>query len=901
MIKKAITFTLSALVLLTVSCRQSEYGDSSLGTDITLGAIYDGTPTTLQDAYAPQSGYTPPSSKAAQPLAADYKFRLYVFAKGETDFANLVATRVYRIADASGTPVLDDGELPLSLEAKSYDTYIVGPLLGVGAHGEQAEIASASGVNCHIGNDILSSYTPLTVVKDIANTLTPTPLSHRMSKVSVQIQRPSNATYTDLNVYSVTAYAQPTSGTFEFNAQGGTIVPTAAKSDRDLTPEDLTTDGGVSKFYCEDYFLPQPKQSLKIGTVFSAVTPPADTLFYEQSGVVDVELSEGAHNRFSTELLISSTVIWRLKLVPWSDRPGTVITEELVLYLDGLDAPITIDGAQYWPDRSGLGNHAKLVGSVTHNKSEYYYQVASDANLTDFLEIPALGKFDNILIELVCRSERGLQSSVLASGDDLNISIPYDNNDIVSNWGPNASTDRLQTPYLSSNTSAMRWLSTWQFSRQRTTSTSPVKIYRDGVLLAVGNTTSRELNLGVASLLSKNSSRVKLHAVRIYRKVLSEATLVLNAKADRESYGSTTLPIIAVLPYMADRILPPLDGGKHTVHVTSNVPWAATSAISGVAVAPPSGPAGTTRVAITVPGSPSSETRDIPVVFAADFDGETKTATWIGSQLSYGFELSSTSQSNIPGNPGENGVAYSITVSSDHAWAVINSPGGVTVSPMSGSRGYTQVSIRVPMNPDTPPRDIPVEFTEYRSGVNRTITWVGAQLSGPALFGSYILRKEIAQWVGSIVREKWPANKLPKTGLQVASVGNVLPGTTPTDDDLFRMAWSTVETDAVSATPALGMGKDTYNALHTLPSAQYLVGHACDHLGSGWYVGSADEMTFIVDYPFARAYLFSGGNYYWCSTQASKGDAYCASKGGRIGDNLGKRFNELRVRCIREF
>lgn len=878
MIKRAIIFTMSTLILLTLVCCKSQQVDSSYGSEIILGTVFDGSVT----------------KSTLRPLSSDYKFRLYVFANGETDFSKLVASRVYRISDASGTPVLDKGELPLTLPVNTYDTYIVGPLMGIDADSTAVEIASVSGVNCHIGNDILSSYTPLTVVKG-KNNLSPTPLSHRMSKVSFEIRRPSDAPYTELKVHTITAYSQPVVGTFELNSNGGSIVASSAPGDiydLDIDFKDVS-DSSVDMFYGEDYFLPQPSHKLKIGAGFSAVTTSIGEGQYEQSGLIDVALEEGKHNRFTTDLHISSTIKWRLGLIPWADHlfgVNSSISEGFLLDLVGIDSPITIEGAQYWRDRSGNGNHAKLVGDVKHNKDDYYYQTTSD--LDQFLEIPSLGNLDNVVIELVCRSESGLRSSVFSSANSASISIPYDNNDIVFKWGPEATATGLNVAYMPGNADAMGGLSTWQFTRQSTASESLFKIYRNGVLLKSGSVPNQGTDLGITRLLAQNSSKIKLYAVRVFRKPMSEANLVINAESDQELYGGVYVPRVIVLPDKAPQTIPTA-GGIYTVEVTSNCDLVPICNLSDVTITPKNIPVGVRiPVQINVPFIPINDPRDIQVAFTASAGGNTKTVTWTGYQfVAPVISIDKTGPGvTIP----YDGGSYTVRVDSRGDWW---SNGGITTTPSGGGAVQGQnVQINVPMNRTTSPTNVSVAFIGKINGEAREVYWRGTQDGIPA---SSIIPRE------AIVSGGWttfPEGKV----LHIARRGN-MPGQASSSE--ATTIWSTVTGALSDAREWFGVGKNNFAWLSTGgPSYQYYpIGGSCRHLGEGWYVPSRDELHLILGFgvgsgALGNDYRFVQGETFWSSScpprQGNNDQAYVVNAGVRYA--LMRRSGTYKVRCVLE-
>lgn len=163
-------------------------------------------------------------------------------------------------------------------------------------------------------------------------------------------------------------------------------------------------------------------------------------------------------------------------------------------------------------------------------------------------------------------------------------------------------------------------------------------------------------------------------------------------------------------------------GGIYTVKLTSNGYWRANSTVDGVTFSTSGGGAGTDiLVDIIVPANPTGTARDIPVVFTATVDGVAKAVNWIGYQRRAAtISLSNTTQWDIP----TAGGSYSVQVTSNGPWTTITDASGVTVSPNSGADGVTNVTIRVLAN-GGPARDIPIAFTATTEGTTKTVTWRG--------------------------------------------------------------------------------------------------------------------------------------------------------------------------------
>lgn len=155
----------------------------------------------------------------------------------------------------------------------------------------------------------------------------------------------------------------------------------------------------------------------------------------------------------------------------------------------------------------------------------------------------------------------------------------------------------------------------------------------------------------------------------------------------------------------------------------------------------------------------------------------------------------------------------------------------------------------------------------------------------------------------------WPEARLPKKGLQVAKMGNVLPSGIAKDpgDEMLAM-WASISTSSSVGFPTpndLGVGKDNYAKLNALDKAVYQVGHACDHLGPEWYVSSAKELEIIFAYRYnlPTDYDLLTTLRYWSSCESVANPSFYAfvydpTKGK--SEEFSYKTGNIPVRCVRE-
>lgn len=154
-------------------------------------------------------------------------------------------------------------------------------------------------------------------------------------------------------------------------------------------------------------------------------------------------------------------------------------------------------------------------------------------------------------------------------------------------------------------------------------------------------------------------------------------------------------------------------------------------------------------------------------------------------------------------------------------------------------------------------------------------------------------------------RVKWPEDKLPDYGLQIAKIGNVFAGVAMDVDP--ELVWSTRHDAPVAPEGGLGFGKSNYAVLKTMDPTDYPIGQVCKDLGPEWYVPSVDELRLIYPYneTFSASYTFNndGNNsIYWSSTDgswlASIGVSFFLDGNGSGVYEMDKMAT-FRVRCVR--
>lgn len=142
----------------------------------------------------------------------------------------------------------------------------------------------------------------------------------------------------------------------------------------------------------------------------------------------------------------------------------------------------------------------------------------------------------------------------------------------------------------------------------------------------------------------------------------------------------------------------------------------------------------------------------------------------------------------------------------------------------------------------------------------------------------------------------WPADRLPKKGLQLARIGNKLPseGSEWNEVDL---EWSGLNV-ITGTSKALGSGKSNYAILSNLDAGNYPIGQACKHLGPNWYVPSIDEWGLIYANKGTIGYGYQFMNDFWSSSEDGQYNSwYITSNLGTISSYKGLITG---VRCVIE-
>lgn len=513
---------------------------------VKLGSISTATPT--------QQGV---ESRAANTtaLAVGKTFRLYAFPKGVTDIDKLITTRTYTIRNVAGEPVLDTNQENLFLPVGEVDIFLVGPVQHDLNEGkvdvndnplppDVVDIATSYGVSPHFGVDLVSSKTPLTV-KVGANQFQAEPLVHRMAQMEVVVRRPTDATYTDLNVTGISVINQTLTGTFEFNDAGGEITP-ADEGTVTLSPVIRTTIPG-KEFKGTMYVIPRKQTQLRIGVFLTCKLPGASTEVDRrlESGIMTEALVAGQMNRFITKPYLSEQLIFRLRLMPWDDVALDEIDvpalNKVLFSYSGLDAPRMIDGKMCVPDRSGNNCHGELVGDIRYNaEGKYYYAAAKGA----YIKVPDLGNVPVYTFEVTASSKRGAQSRVAAFRDNTSVTmdvyIPWANNSLWFYTG-DETENRFNHTNNAADVALMNNLAVYAFTCD---SKRLLSIRRNGVVLINQQGVSNDRQMNNNRLLvwsdDKAEEPLKMYAARMTTTV-DDATIANNYRNDIANYVGITV------------------------------------------------------------------------------------------------------------------------------------------------------------------------------------------------------------------------------------------------------------------------------------------------------------------------------------------------------------------------
>lgn len=641
----------------------------------------------------------------------------------------------------------------------------------------------------------------------------------------------------------------------------------------------------------------------------------ANVLQTQEVSIPATDLTMGVNHVFTIDMTSAGDIIVRKSVVEawiqsYESLPVVAGKKDALLLLEGSDKPYKhVDGQLYWLDRSGYNRHVRLSdGFVSWSEEEKCYNFSSGSKQIGG-EIPSLGYMLDVsmsyLTELTDARTNPVEfhEVIKLFGADVSKPAIYsvlrnlpNNTSINLSIGPSGTgVNHLQLTDDFTNISG-KTMWTTQFGFDAILGANNWLVYKNSSRMGSPNYGGQvELGDLTSGRLASDGFRGKLFHVRVVNAVVGPEIIKDYFTDVAMRYGVTPVQPIYLDSFQELDI--PGELSSYTVKVTSNGTWNATCAVSGVTTTPSSGGAGFTSVVVKVPANPTLAPRDIPVVFTTNISGQSKTASWVGSQLPRDIQISldKTVEKNISGA----GRSYTVKVTTNRAWSAACNVSGVTMTPSSGAAGETSVVIKVPANPVVRERDIPVVFTATVDGLIRTTTWVGSQLVAPPA-GSYIGRDVLAS-LG------WPEDRMPATGLQVAIRGNYPPGFAPDAEDAL-VEWSLEEVVTGINKSGLGYGRSNYAALGKLDPDMYPIGQMCSLLGDDWYVPSEGELVLINKNKrlLTGAYSFTDETaYYWTSSESLRDHAPNSAVIIRMDASSttsanSKRFGN-RVRCVREF
>lgn len=519
---------------------------------VTLSSISTATNTQSEQAAQSRAG------GVTSPMAVGKTFRLYAFPKGVTNMNNLLLTRTYTIKDTAGEPVLDTNQEGLFLPVGDVDIFLVGPVEydeneakrdvnGNPLPPSLVEVAGPYRVYPRYGVDLISSKTTLTV-KEGANQFQATPLHHRMAQMEVVVRRPNDASYTNLNVTSISVMNQTLTGDFTFNDAGGEITP-AEEGTETLLPTILTTTL-EQEFRGTMYVIPRKQVQLRIGVSLTCKVSGVDENVDRrmESGIMTEPLVAGQMNRFITKPYLSEKLIFRLRLMPWDDISMDDIEvpalDNVLFSYCGLDAPRIIDGRMCIPDRSGNNRHGELVGDIRYNAEEkYYYAGAVGA----YIKVPVLGEVPVYTFEITASSKRGAKSRAAYFKDDVSATMevypPWTENQILFYAGRNTGNNSLSIQYNRNDLALMNNMAVYAFTCD---GSRKLTIRRNGIELASrqgdpynGMMNDNRLLLWAASD-NKTEEPLRMYAARMTTSVNSEA-IKNNYRNDIANFAGITV------------------------------------------------------------------------------------------------------------------------------------------------------------------------------------------------------------------------------------------------------------------------------------------------------------------------------------------------------------------------
>lgn len=568
------------LCLLCTSCRNTEPTDENDGIDRTKLAE-----VVLSTINVAGGNATSRAGSAASPMKVGERFRLYALERGITDIKKRITTRTYTIKKEAGVPVLDDGQSPLYLPIGDLDIYLVGPLqvdLNAGKVDEGNnpipdifEVATPEEVYPRNGIDLIASRTEMKVEAG-TNQFIANALEHKMARTEIVVQKPGNATYTNLNVNTIFISSQVIEGQFTFDKHGGTIS-SVGEGPISIYPIIIEETSG-ERFTTLSYLLPREKAHMRIGVYFTCLQPGlgvADRRL--ESGVIsDIALVGGEINRFTTQPHLSNDLEFRYRLLPWTNvnmpEDNLPTGEELLFSYSGMDKPISIDGKRYWPDRSGQERHARLIGDIVYDSLEYCYYSNSPSA---YIQVPQVGNVPIYTLEVAAESAANNESKVASFNhkdtEYLSLALPTTSNSIEFAAGLNK---WKYTPYPNDK-GYLTNLTTYAFIRNAT----QIGVLRNGVSFGTNaSITDTELDAFTDNRLLSTPgavSPVRLYAVRLTAKDLSASdALKQNYRNDMAAFAKTDVVANANnQDYIKEGLILDLRGSNQPTTINGNTVW----------------------------------------------------------------------------------------------------------------------------------------------------------------------------------------------------------------------------------------------------------------------------------------------------------------------------------------
>lgn len=190
------------------------------------------------------------------------------------------------------------------------------------------------------------------------------------------------------------------------------------------------------------------------------------------------------------------------------------------------------------------------------------------------------------------------------------------------------------------------------------------------------------------------------------------STIARNA-AITVSYGNSSVKMVSIIvnqnaASVNDEISASMtsldfasEGGSQTVTITSNFPWETISKPSWITISPTSGSSGTTNLTITAEktNSTSSRTGDIK----------------LGKSATVSISVTQAASSELTANVtslsfSADGGTKNISIKALSSWGINKIPSWITLSQTKGSKGDTNIEIRVSKSTSNSPREGTIAF-----------------------------------------------------------------------------------------------------------------------------------------------------------------------------------------------